>query len=191
MKKALNDYNDQLAQNGRLREQIDGLKKEREVFNELQRKLGRELSDQKAAMANVIMQSNAAFETRDEAQTKMMALQEKHEKEAIAADREIKELNRVLEHERKLRDFMGQKARSRAKASCNSCAPVRLPCAHRFQSAVLFSVQAQIVLRLGASKNCLEFCWAPSAGPSFAARLVLAYNFSAFAHFSSPLFVVS
>jgi chromosome segregation ATPase len=117
VKKSLNDYNTQLADNTRLREQIDGLKKEREVFNELQRKLGRELSDQKAAMANVIMQSNAAFETRDEAQAKMTALQEKHEKEAVAADREIKELNRVLEHERKLRDFMGQKARSRAKAS--------------------------------------------------------------------------
>eukprot|EP00037_Helgoeca_nana_P025701 m.284546 g.284546 ORF g.284546 m.284546 type:complete len:575 (+) comp27020_c2_seq2:239-1963(+) len=115
VKKSLNDYNTQLADNTRLREQIDGLKKEREVFNELQRKLGRELSDQKAAMANVIMQSNAAFETRDEAQAKMTALQEKHEKEAVAADREIKELNRVLEHERKLRDFMGQKARSRAK----------------------------------------------------------------------------
>jgi phage-related minor tail protein len=45
VRKALNDYNSQLAENTQLRLKIDGLKKEREIFNELQRKVGRELAE--------------------------------------------------------------------------------------------------------------------------------------------------
>lgn len=122
VKKSLNDYNSQLTVNGKLRSEIDHLKKEREVFNKLQRKLGRELDDQKTIMTKVIATSNVAYEARTEALTKLQALQEKTEKEKESSAIEIKELKRVLDHDRKLRDFMSQKGRSRTKVlQCGCC----------------------------------------------------------------------
>jgi hypothetical protein len=56
-----------------------------------------------------------AYEARDEAQSKISALKEKHDKEVAQYNMEVKELTRVLEHDRKLRYFMGAKGQDRLK----------------------------------------------------------------------------
>lgn len=113
VQKATNDYDDQLATNAQLRISIDHLTKERKTFAGLRGKLEAEVLGQKAAMADLTERSNAAHEARNEAILKMTALQEKTEKEQTQASLELKELNRVLEHERNLKEFMGKKGRSR------------------------------------------------------------------------------
>ena len=53
---------------------------------------------------------------RDDAQNKMMALKEKAEKELAHYNMELKELIRVIDHDRKLREFMGRKDQERTEA---------------------------------------------------------------------------
>lgn len=53
---------------------------------------------------------------RDDAQNKMLALKEKAEKELIQFNVELKELIRVIDHDRKLREFMSCKDKERTEA---------------------------------------------------------------------------
>ena len=62
---ALVKFNQSLAQNKKLREDIDDLRRERVVFDSIYRKLEKELGEKKRQMANVIEISNNAYEHRD------------------------------------------------------------------------------------------------------------------------------
>jgi hypothetical protein len=53
---------------------------------------------------------------RDDAQNKMLALKEKAEKELAQFNVELKELIRVIDHDRKLREFMSCKDKERTEA---------------------------------------------------------------------------
>ena len=53
---------------------------------------------------------------RDDAQNKMLALKEKAEKELNQFNVELKELIRVIDHDRKLREFMSCKDKERTEA---------------------------------------------------------------------------
>jgi len=115
LEKALNGYDVYLTKNSGLRQTIDHLKKERNTFGGLKKRLELELLEQKKSIAEIIDSSNAAYEARDDAQARMTALRERSEKEMQESTMELKELNRVLEQERKLKEFMGVKGRDRAK----------------------------------------------------------------------------
>ena len=117
LEKALNGYDVYLTKNSGLRQTIDHLKKERNTFGGLKKRLELELLEQKKSIAEIIDSSNAAYEARDDAQARMTALRERSEKEMQESTMELKELNRVLEQERKLKEFMGVKGRDRAKVS--------------------------------------------------------------------------
>ncbi|KAI9355944.1 hypothetical protein DFJ73DRAFT_758787 [Zopfochytrium polystomum] len=111
--KALVKFNKSLAVNKRLRATIDNLRRERLVFDNIYRKFERELMEQKKQMAEIIEMSNAAYEARDEAQARIIALREKAEKEHQAYVQEMKELDRALEQDRRLKEFMATKAADR------------------------------------------------------------------------------
>jgi coiled-coil domain-containing protein 63/114 len=113
LEKALVKFNKSLAVNKTLRAQIDNLRRERLVFDNLYHKFERELMDQKKSMADIIESSNAAYEARDEAQSKIILLREKAEKEQQAYTQEMKELDRILEQDRRLKEFMATKNSSR------------------------------------------------------------------------------
>lgn len=53
---------------------------------------------------------------RDEAQSKMLALKEKADKELTQYNTELKELIRVIDHDRKLKEFMRRKDHERTEA---------------------------------------------------------------------------
>ena len=48
---------------------------------------------------------------RDDAQSKMLALKEKMDKESAQHSAELKELMRVIDHNRKLKEFMAKKGK--------------------------------------------------------------------------------
>ncbi|XP_051895096.1 coiled-coil domain-containing protein 114 [Pristis pectinata] len=112
--RALSKFNTQLMRNGRLREQIDTLRVERSRFEQLHRKLEKELLETRKEIGSVIDISTAAYDARDEAQTKMLQLKEKAEKDLALHAAEMKELQRVIDHDKKLKEFMGIKAQERS-----------------------------------------------------------------------------
>ena len=71
-----------------------------------------------AHVHEVLMQGyiNHSPYDRDEAQNKMLALKEKADKEMTQYNTELKELVRIIDHDRKLREFMSRKDQERAEA---------------------------------------------------------------------------
>merc|ERR1712227_996865 len=66
--KALVKFNEALAHNKQLRETIDDLRRERVVFDNIYKKLEKELQEKKKQMANIIELSTLSYEQRDNCQ---------------------------------------------------------------------------------------------------------------------------
>merc|ERR1712203_33302 len=109
--KALQKFNEAIADNRGLREQIDTLRRERVVFDNIYRKLENELTQKKKEMANIIEQANAAYEARDSAQAQMASLKQQADKEHAEFEKEWKELGRLIENDKRLKEFMRTKVR--------------------------------------------------------------------------------
>ncbi|XP_053547009.1 outer dynein arm-docking complex subunit 1 [Bombina bombina] len=112
--RALTRFNSQLAKNAKMREEIDILRIERYRFEQLYKKLEKELLQTRKEIGSVIDESSAAYDARDEAQTKMLQLREKAEKDLNQHTAEIKELQRIIDHDRRLKEFMGIKTQERS-----------------------------------------------------------------------------
>jgi len=121
--KALQKFNEAIAANRALREQIDTLRRERVVFDDIYRKLENELQQKKKEMANIIEQANAAYEARDSAQAQMAALKQQADKEHAEFEKEWRELGRLIENDKKMKEFMRQKVRNRAEEGKADASP--------------------------------------------------------------------
>jgi chromosome segregation ATPase len=115
--KALQKFNEAIEANRALREQIDTLRRERVVFDDIYKKLENELHSKKKEMANIIEQANAAYEARDSAQAQMAALKQQADKEHAEFEKEWRELGKLIENDKKMKEFMRQKVRNRAEES--------------------------------------------------------------------------
>ncbi|XP_032238101.2 coiled-coil domain-containing protein 63 [Nematostella vectensis] len=107
-------FNASLAENWKLRERIDNQKVERSTFEARCKKLDNKIVEVKRQISEVIEASTAAYDARDEAQAKMLALKEKNDKDLAQYNTEFKELVRIIEHDRKLKEFMRVKGEERA-----------------------------------------------------------------------------
>ncbi|XP_041129202.1 LOW QUALITY PROTEIN: coiled-coil domain-containing protein 114 [Polyodon spathula] len=112
--RALTRFSTQLVKNGLLREELETLRGERVRFEQLHRKLERELQATRKEIGAVIDTSTAAYDSRVEAQSKVVLLKDKAEKDVSQHSSEVKELERVIDHDRKLKEFMGVKSHERA-----------------------------------------------------------------------------
>merc|ERR1719160_1967312 len=83
-----------------LRDQIDTLRRERVVFDEIYRKLDNDLSHKKMEMAAIIDQANTAYEARDSAQAQMAQLKQQAEKEHQEFEKEWRDLGRRIEKDK-------------------------------------------------------------------------------------------
>merc|ERR1711871_204093 len=63
--------------------------------------------------ANIIEQANAAYEARDSAQAQMAALKQQADKEHAEFEKEWRELGKLIENDKKMKEFMRQKVRTR------------------------------------------------------------------------------
>eukprot|EP00930_Biecheleria_cincta_P046535 TRINITY_DN3209_c0_g2_i1.p1 TRINITY_DN3209_c0_g2~~TRINITY_DN3209_c0_g2_i1.p1 ORF type:complete len:536 (+),score=166.49 TRINITY_DN3209_c0_g2_i1:39-1646(+) len=107
---SLQKFNTAIANNKSLRDDIDKLRRERGVFNQIYKKLENELSAKKKEMANIIEQANAAYEARDSAQAQMASLKQQADKEHAEFEKEWKELGRLIESDKRMKEFMRNKA---------------------------------------------------------------------------------
>eukprot|EP00441_Pelagodinium_beii_P038250 CAMPEP_0197648162 /NCGR_PEP_ID=MMETSP1338-20131121/27590_1 /TAXON_ID=43686 ORGANISM="Pelagodinium beii, Strain RCC1491" /NCGR_SAMPLE_ID=MMETSP1338 /ASSEMBLY_ACC=CAM_ASM_000754 /LENGTH=538 /DNA_ID=CAMNT_0043222111 /DNA_START=115 /DNA_END=1731 /DNA_ORIENTATION=+ len=103
-------FNQSVTSNGLLREEINKLRRERGVFDSIYRKLENELQHKKKEMANIIEQANAAYEARDSAQSQMASLKQQADKEHAEFEKEWKELGRLIENDKRMKEFMRSKA---------------------------------------------------------------------------------
>jgi DNA repair exonuclease SbcCD ATPase subunit len=104
--KALVKFNEALAHNKNLREEIDNLRRERVVFDNIYRKLEKELHEKKKQMANIIEISNQAYEARDQAQMEIAAIQQADAKETQEYDEQMVSLGKQLEEDKRRKDMM-------------------------------------------------------------------------------------
>jgi len=102
-------FNQAVTANGTVREEINKLRRERAVFDSIYRKLENELQHKKKEMANIIEQANAAYEARDSAQSQMASLKQQADKEHAEFEKEWKELGRLIENDKRMKEFMRAK----------------------------------------------------------------------------------
>lgn len=121
--KSLQTFNQAISDNKVLREQIDLLRRERLVFDDIYRKLENELQQKKKEMANIIEQANAAYEARDSAQAQMAALKQQADKEHAEFEKEWRELGRLIENDKRMKEFMRTKVK---EAGAKDAAPKEL-----------------------------------------------------------------
>ena len=98
--KALVKFNEALAHNKKLRESIDNLRRERVVFDNIYRKLERELHEKKKQMANIIELSNLAYEQRDASQMEVAAIEQQNRKEQEDFEDEMVKLGARIEQQK-------------------------------------------------------------------------------------------
>ena len=113
----MTSFNATLAQNTSVRKEIDHLVQERSNFNDLIAKLQKRSVTNKKIIADITEMAILAFDQRDESQSKITALQERNEKDAGTYAAELKELQRTLDHDEKLKDFLFHKSNDRAFAA--------------------------------------------------------------------------
>ena len=110
-------FNATLAQNSAVRKEIDHLVQERATFNDMIARLQKKIAGNKKVIADITEMAILAFDQRDEAQSKITALQDRNEKDAQQYAAELKELQRTLDHDEKLKDFLFHKSNDRAFAA--------------------------------------------------------------------------
>lgn len=112
--RALSKYNIGLTKNATLRDHIQTMRIEKGRFQQLYKRLEKELKDLKQEIAQVIEASTLAYDQRDEAQNKILLLRDKSEKDLQQFNAEIKELQRIIDHDKALRSFMSAKSVTRS-----------------------------------------------------------------------------
>ncbi|XP_070572078.1 coiled-coil domain-containing protein 63-like [Ptychodera flava] len=115
-------FNTLLTKNAELRSTIDHLRQERSLFDSLYKRLSRELGDGRKEIVSVIETATQAYDSRDEAQSKITSLTERSEKDQLQYNAELKELLRILDHDQKLKDFMAAKAQERSEYKAEEAA---------------------------------------------------------------------
>lgn len=100
--KSLMKFNEAISHNSTLRDTIDDLRRERVVFENIYRKMERELQEKKQAMAEIIELSNQSYEQRDAYQMEIAAIEQANRREQEEFEEQMVELGRMLETELKL-----------------------------------------------------------------------------------------
>jgi chromosome segregation ATPase len=102
LEKALVKFNEAIAHNKTLRDEIDDLRRERVVYENIYRKMEKELQDRKQKMAEVIELSNQSYEQRDGYQLEIAAIEQANRKEQEDFEEQMIELGRMLENDLRL-----------------------------------------------------------------------------------------
>ena len=102
-----------LTGNSKLREHISHIDGQKARFLDILRRLQVEISEGKKEISRISEMAAAHYSSRDEAQHRMASMRERAERDLAIFNAEVKDLVRVLAHDRKLRDFMKTKAEDR------------------------------------------------------------------------------
>ncbi|KAM6119925.1 coiled-coil domain-containing protein 63 [Phoenicopterus ruber ruber] len=104
-----------LTRNNKLREEIESLRIQKAILDNLYLKLQKKLDQQTKRMNTAVEQSTQAYEQRMEALARISAMNERHSKDTIQYNVELQEHGRVLDQETKLKTFMLTKFTDRSE----------------------------------------------------------------------------
>lgn len=113
--KANQKFNEAIAKNKKLRENIDSLRRERVIFDNIYRKLEKELHSKREKMANIIETANTAYEQRDIAQEELATLIQQAEREKLEFENGLKQVNESMKKFNEMNDFMKNKQNEKAE----------------------------------------------------------------------------
>ncbi|KAJ8683019.1 hypothetical protein QAD02_018811 [Eretmocerus hayati] len=113
-------FNSLVAENAKLRDEIDGLLKERHQFNLLWARLNSQLNAGKGVISDLIEQATIAFNQRDEELNKINALKDRAIRDLKNHTSEMCELQRTIDNEMKLQEFLGVKGQYRIMDDLNA-----------------------------------------------------------------------
>lgn len=115
--KANQKYNQAVARNKHLRDEIDKLRKEKYIYEATYKKLQSELEEKKEEMDNALESASKAYENRQKAIQQLEELKEKNEREQEQYEREWNELLAQIEQEKKKKEFIQQREKEKITES--------------------------------------------------------------------------
>ena len=107
--KANQKFNEAIAHNKRLRGEIDSLRRERVIFDNIYRKLEMELHKKRKDMADIIEVANTAYEERDKAQEQLASLIQQAERNLQNFEKDIKNANAISQKNKDLDNYLKMK----------------------------------------------------------------------------------
>ncbi|XP_052024567.1 coiled-coil domain-containing protein 63 [Apodemus sylvaticus] len=108
-------FDTMLTSNAQLRKEIEDLLFEKAAYDHVYQQLQRRLQTQKKTMNVAIEQSAQAYEQRVEAMARMAAMKDRQQKDISQYNLEIRELERLYDHETKLKSFLLIKLNDRSE----------------------------------------------------------------------------
>uniref|UniRef100_A0A336L639 CSON004824 protein n=1 Tax=Culicoides sonorensis TaxID=179676 RepID=A0A336L639_CULSO len=103
-----------MGENAILRETIDHMLQERATFNIMWDKLVTRLNDGKKHLMDLIEQATLAYDQREELCNKLQLMKDKGQNDKYAHIQEMRELQRKLDHDAKLQEFLEVKGQRRS-----------------------------------------------------------------------------
>ena len=107
--KANQKYNSTIAYNKKMRDEIDTLRRERLVFEQIYTKLTSDLELKKKEMDKIVHIANSATQDREEATRELIDLIRQAEEEKANFDQQIQQINQKIEKEKQMKEFMKAK----------------------------------------------------------------------------------
>uniref|UniRef100_A0A8C5SWW2 ODAD1 central coiled coil region domain-containing protein n=1 Tax=Laticauda laticaudata TaxID=8630 RepID=A0A8C5SWW2_LATLA len=111
--KISSEFSSQLVLNSQLREDLEILRVGHDHFEQQYKDLEEELLETRKTIINVVSTSSAAYDARDEAHARLGQLRDKAEKDLKQYVSEMKELERFLENDRRMSEFVNIKLQER------------------------------------------------------------------------------
>jgi len=99
-------FNQSISMNKELRADIDSLRRERVIFDNLYKKLEKELHEKRKNMASIIESANTAYEERDKANEHIDNLKQQAKRETNDFERELKEISHAMVKSQKALDYI-------------------------------------------------------------------------------------
>ncbi|XP_074153528.1 coiled-coil domain-containing protein 63 [Sminthopsis crassicaudata] len=108
-------FDKMLTTNSKYRHAIEDLRFEKAAYDHVYQRLHRRLMSQKKTMNVAIEQSSQAYIQRQEAMARIDAMKERREKDLFQYKMEFRELERIYDHEAKLKSFLFIKLMDRSE----------------------------------------------------------------------------
>ncbi|XP_041116546.1 coiled-coil domain-containing protein 63-like isoform X1 [Polyodon spathula] len=102
-----------LSANSKLREEIETMRVEKEKFQLLYKKLQKTMEEVRQESRGVLDEATEAYHTREEAQARIIRVNEQQEKDMELYNAEIREMQRELSHAQKVEHFLQEKKKER------------------------------------------------------------------------------
>ena len=123
--KQLQKFNQAVAQNKRLRQEIDSARKEKAVFESIYQKLNAELLTKKEKLMRILKKAEAAFVTKEQTAQELQQLKREAQRDVDEFAREKLRLSQTIQKDKQIRDFI--KAKEEHKAQLGQLAQQQKP----------------------------------------------------------------